>query len=240
MTRVPFAFIPSPIMTQPELREAFVDALGRLGDVARAAAETGIPRTSLYKARKAFPEFAHAWAAVLRHRPGGGGRETIGSPRADALWSMATRARFLDALASSGEVPHAAAAARKSPDAAYRLRRSDAGFAADWDRAMDRAIDGVEAGLFNRALKGVVKPVFYGGKSIGETREFSEAAAMFLLRSRRRDIYGAGKQAAPAPPGLPPPTREELLARLRAVLRPEPQRAVNNGEGGGADGEADG
>ena len=41
-----------------------------------------------------------------------------------------------------------------------------------------------------RATVGNERPVFYKGKIVGSVRERSDVLAMFLLKSRRREIYG--------------------------------------------------
>jgi len=61
----PGQFDPSPVMTDPLVRDAFVDALRMSGVVHVAAAKTGVPRASLYRARRAFPSFAAAWDRAL-------------------------------------------------------------------------------------------------------------------------------------------------------------------------------
>ena len=219
------AFAPSPILENAALRERFLDELGTCGEVSAAAATVGVPRTSLYRARRMLPDFAHGWAAVMRHRQPGGGRAP-GTAATDRSWPASVRARFLDSLARTGAVPGAAAAAGKTIDVAYRLRAADPAFARDWDAAIERAVDAVEAVLFDRALNGFTRTVVQAGKIVTDVHEYSDALAIFLLRARRSGVYGTGKAvAADAGPVTPPVTREDLLARINAMLARDPSRA---------------
>lgn len=121
-------------------------------------------------------------------------------------WTAKTRDRFLEALAELGQVRAAARVAGVSPQSAYRLRRRSPEFAVAWQEAMDQALDALEETLLDRAINGVEKPVFYGGKSCGSVRQYSDALAMFLLRARRPETYGRVFSPGPVPflPVLPP------------------------------------
>lgn len=169
--------------------------------------------------------------------------------RAAATWPLETRARFLEALAELGQVRAAARAVGVSPQSAYRLRRKSPAFARAWQDAMDQALDALEETLLDRAMNGVEKPVYYGGKSCGSVRQYSDALAMFLLRARRPETYGrsagvetvsssgsssgpySGPPAAPASapalapstaPSVPVPDPVMLIeARLKALARGE-------------------
>ena len=41
-----------------------------------------------------------------------------------------------------------------------------------------------------RAKDGNLRPVFQGGELVGHIREFSDTLGIFLLKSRRRHVYG--------------------------------------------------
>ncbi|RME68413.1 MAG: hypothetical protein D6782_01170, partial [Alphaproteobacteria bacterium] len=105
-------------------------------------------------------------------------------------WTPARQRRFLKALAQTANVSASAAAAGLSRSAVYRQRAGDAAFAEAWDEALNTALDALEEALMKRAIQGVDKPVFYGGKPCGSTRTYSDALAMFLLKSRRPEVYG--------------------------------------------------
>ena len=79
---------------------------------------------------------------------------------------------FLVALEQRPDVSQAAAAAGVSRSAAYRARQSDEDFAIKWHDAMNASLDKLEAALFTRGT------------------ETDTTAAIFLLKSHRRETYG--------------------------------------------------
>ncbi|RMD89771.1 MAG: hypothetical protein D6807_03020 [Alphaproteobacteria bacterium] len=104
-------------------------------------------------------------------------------------WTSRRRRLFLDALRASANVSAAARRAGMSRSAAYALRQSDASFRAQWDDALEEALDALEEELRRRALEGVEKPVFYGGKPCGTIRSYSDQLGMFLLKCRRPAVF---------------------------------------------------
>ena len=80
--------------------------------------------------------------------------------------------KFLDRLRKSGSVTAAARTARVTRQAAYDMRAKDPAFAAAWDDAIEQALDDVEEAVHRRA------------------KSKSDGLAMFLLRSRRPEVYG--------------------------------------------------
>lgn len=110
-------------------------------------------------------------------------------------WTAERRAQFLDMLRQTASVTKSAKSVRKAVSGAYALRQRDPDFAADWDAAMQQAMDMLEGILLERVVNGVEKPVFFGGKQCGTMREYSDRLAMFLLRARRPDRYGELNEA---------------------------------------------
>jgi|SRR5580693_4823086 hypothetical protein len=45
-----------------------------------------------------------------------------------------------------------------------------------------------------RAKDDVPEPVFYQGRVVGEGRRYSDLLAMFILKSKRRDVWGEKQQ----------------------------------------------
>ena len=112
--------------------------------------------------------------------------------------AAAKRKAFIAALTKSANVSRAAELAGVASSTVYRWRTEHDSFRLAWDDAINAALDALEAALIERAVKGVVKPIMYGGKQIGTTRAYSDNAAMFLLRARRPQIYGREAVSAPA------------------------------------------
>jgi len=132
---------------------------------------------------------------------------------------MARRAVFLDVLRSTANVSRAARAAGLPTSSLYRQRADSASFAAEWDAAINEAIDTVEEELIRRARDGVEKPVFYGGKQIGTMRIHSNDLLMFLAKARRPEIYnrGAAQAVQPVHEMTDEEANAELDRRLAAI-----------------------
>ena len=123
-------------------------------------------------------------------------------PRHDG-WTVERQEAFLKALACCGCITDAAAAVGMSRQSAHNLYNHPRaeGFRRAFDAALDSAIPlRVEAGAWERAVKGVPRPIFYKGEQIGEYRHFDERLTMFLLRFRRRHRFGPEADGLPRPP----------------------------------------
>src|SRR5687767_12423732 len=66
-------------------------------------------------------------------------------------WTDEAEAQFLDSLAASCNVTLSAQAAGFSKEAIYRRRRTDAGFAARWQAALEQGYARIEIALVRRA-----------------------------------------------------------------------------------------
>lgn len=104
--------------------------------------------------------------------------------------TLEKRRMFLQALEEDGNVSKAAKLIDISRRYAYELRERDPSFAKEWDEAVDIALDNLEGEIYRRAVKGVESDVFYKGDSCGTKTEYSDTLAMFILKSRRPQVYG--------------------------------------------------
>lgn len=100
-------------------------------------------------------------------------------------------AAFLDALAESGNVSKAAAAAGVTRTTVYALRNHpDApDFAEAWEDALEEASDLLELEARRRAVEGVEEPVFYQGLECGSVRKYSDTLLIFLLKAAKPEKY---------------------------------------------------
>lgn len=87
------------------------------------------------------------------------------------VFDLPMRVRFLDVLASCGEVSGAARHIGVSRETVYRARRRYADFAALWDAALVHARARAEGELATRAFQGVDVPVFHGGVHVATWRK---------------------------------------------------------------------
>jgi hypothetical protein len=100
--------------------------------------------------------------------------------------------RFLKALADTGNVTAAVAAAGTSRTRVYELRKTDIAFAAAWDEAEEIATDRLEDEARRRAIEGVAEPLVSAGKLVrgddGQpitVRRYSDNLLLALLKARR-------------------------------------------------------
>lgn len=136
---------------------------------------------------------------------------------------------FLDSLSKSPNVTKAAKAAQFTRQRMYQLRDEDPDFAAEWDSALQEAMDNAEGETYRRAVKGTLKPVFHKGEEVGKIREYSDTLLMFWLKAHRPEIYKetvrnemTGKNGEP----LPPPTAVNPVV----IYIPSNGRDIKNNE----------
>lgn len=102
------------------------------------------------------------------------------------LWQKA----FLSALAESGVLAHAAAAAGVDRVTVYRARQDDPTFDAACQDAIEEATDKLVQEARRRALEGVEEPVYQGGALVGTKRVYSDALMGKLLAAYRPQQFG--------------------------------------------------
>jgi len=96
---------------------------------------------------------------------------------------------FLEALSESCNVSKACDKAELGRSTAYDWRASDAGFAADWDRALEIGIGALEDEAHRRAFEGNDRPIVHLGKVTGTFKEYSDTLTIFLLKAHRPEKY---------------------------------------------------
>ena len=96
---------------------------------------------------------------------------------------------FCAALAETCNVGRACAAVGISRQTAYTWREADPDFALAWERAMKAGLLALEDEAHRRAFEGTDEPVFYKGDECGSVRKYSDTLAIFLLKTRRPDLY---------------------------------------------------
>jgi hypothetical protein len=94
-------------------------------------------------------------------------------------------AKFLEVLATTGNVSRAAELAGVPRRTAYDQRERDPEFAQKWDEALQVSYDAIEHAVRNRAVEGWEEPVFYQGEIVGYVRRYNDENARFLLKAKR-------------------------------------------------------
>lgn len=146
-------------------------------------------------------------------------------PRVDG-WTEEKQRRFIEALADTGLVSHAAKAVGMSRESANRLRRSPHGaaFARAWDAAQQHSGSALEDIAFERAIEGEERNIYNEyGEVVCTKRVVNDRLLTFLLSHLLPERYGkaargAGQKGEGRTDTPPPP--EALEASLRAM---EPQ-----------------
>jgi len=129
-------------------------------------------------------------------------------------WTPEVRKLFLAHLAESANVRAAALEVGLGYQGAYRLRRSDAGFARAWQAAVDEGFDQLEMELLRRALFGTERTTIRrddSGQIVSETvvRHYPDAHALRLF-SMHVTLQQA-RAAAAAPIAVAP---QDITPRL--------------------------
>ena len=96
---------------------------------------------------------------------------------------------FFENLSKSPNVSKAAKAAGYTRQWVYHLRNEDPEFAKLWDDALAQSLDTAEGEMYRRAVRGVVKKVFYQGTHIDTVKEYSDTLLIFLLKAHKPEVY---------------------------------------------------
>ena len=97
---------------------------------------------------------------------------------------------FLKTLAKTGRIGYSARAAGYSCSTYLaRVRRLDPDFSAQWDEALDTAMDVLEDAAHERAVDGVEEPVFHKGEIVGHKLRYSDGLLTTLLKANKPDKY---------------------------------------------------
>lgn len=128
--------------------------------------------------------------------------------------------RFLDALRELGIVSRAAQRVGVSASAVHALRNRSAEFDEAFTESLEYAIDGLEAEAHRRARDGVEEAVYYQGEIVGWKRTYSDGLLQFILKGRRREVFGDKQEitgADGAPITIDSTTRATRIAQLMAI-----------------------
>lgn len=96
---------------------------------------------------------------------------------------------FLGALSDGASITRAAETAGIGRRTAFDHRHRDEGFALAWHEAAEAGADRLEDEARRRAAEGTLKPVYQGGKLVGEIREYSDTLLIFLLKGKRPEVF---------------------------------------------------
>jgi hypothetical protein len=136
------------------------------------------------------------------------------------------RQTFLDALAKSGVIADACAAASVSRRQVYEWRK-DEQFEHAYKEACEEAADGLESEARRRAVEGVTRKRYNkDGDIISEEMVYSDTLLLALLKARKpNDFAERSKTEISNPDGsLKPDSPVEAGARIAALLEEAKRR----------------
>jgi hypothetical protein len=107
-------------------------------------------------------------------------------------WTPERQRAFIEALAQTGSVKHAAERINMAKEGAYQLRLAPGSesFRAAWNAALDFGVQSLVDIAIDRAKEGVPVPVFYKGNQVGERRWYNDRLLMFILKHHMPNKYG--------------------------------------------------
>jgi hypothetical protein len=109
--------------------------------------------------------------------------------RAAATPESDQKARYLETLGRVGTLTAGCRAAKCSPHTVYKWRDEDPEFVAQETEIRSAFADSLEEEAFRRAYTGVVKPIYQGGKLVGDVTEYDTTLLVLLLKAVRPEKY---------------------------------------------------
>ncbi len=130
-------------------------------------------------------------------------------------WTPERQRGFIEALADTGSVKHAAHAVNMTAVGAYYLRRQPEAddFRKAWEAALALGVQRLEDVAMDRALHGIDVPVYHFGAVVGSRKVYNDRLLMFLLRNRAAKRFKASARHDA-------PTRAEI-AKLKKQWQAE-------------------
>lgn len=145
--------------------------------------------------------------------------------------------RFLAALAKHGQVTAACKAGGVTRGGAYYRRKQDGDFAARWAEAEEIFADSLRAEIIRRAVTGVRKPVFRGGKLVAHVSQYSDRLLELAAKARLPEYRG---KAEPPASDLGREAGESARERIAGRLARAAQRLRTDEDPSGSDGSGAG
>ena len=99
------------------------------------------------------------------------------------------RPKFLAALRETGLVKDACKVAAVGRSTAYEERQRNEDFALAWHEVETETTEAMEREAVRRAHEGWEEPVYQRGECVGHVRKFSDTLLIFMLKSRRPEVY---------------------------------------------------
>ena len=133
-------------------------------------------------------------------------------------------AHFFRLLAASGSVSYAAKRSGLSRTALYYHRKTNPAFGKRWADALELGVAKVRDEVSRRAVVGIKKPVFQGGRVVGKVKVYdnrllwccSRRTSARPMATSVRSARAARRSTSPVA-SMPPPTRRQVRGRAARV-----------------------
>lgn len=97
--------------------------------------------------------------------------------------------RLLEIYAKTGIVSHSCKLAGVGRKTFYEWLQNDPVFAEQAKHSEDEATERLEKEALRRGVEGILEPVYYAGKKVGNIRRYSDALLIFTLKARNPKKY---------------------------------------------------
>lgn len=136
-----------------------------------------------------------------------------GGGKGRTIRTVKARAAFIAAIRETCNIAEACRRAGIGRSSVYEWRDDDESFAAEWDEAVDDAIDSLEAEAWRRGVQGVDMPVTHKGEITDWYRGYSDRMLEVLLKGHRPEKYRERFSGEISGPGGGP-----LVTRIERVI----------------------
>ena len=99
------------------------------------------------------------------------------------------KAKFLRLYAVNGNLTTSARLTPVARSTVWLWTEMDEAFSQAYHRAKSEHLEVVEAEIYRRAVRGVIKPIYQGGKLVGRVREFLDILLIFYAKALGPEKY---------------------------------------------------
>lgn len=147
--------------------------------------------------------------------------------RAKRDWSKEKAAKFLKVLGETCNVSEACRRSGVPMTVAYRRRKMDAQFRADWNETLAGAYSRLELVLLDRAFNGTEKVITRKDGSVERMLEYSNQLGLQLLKMHRETVIEADSEL---PTEDVDEIRERLVRKLQRLKKRDEQQEAERAE----------
>lgn len=216
-------------MASDKRRTSSGDGGSRSGEVSRS----GATRRKNKHAREREPRKLNALALAAMRTLSQAERDALPEPmrkkleayeaknaKRFALRTQREKAKFLRHFAENGNISAACRELNIGRRTVYNWLGDDEEFRQLYEDAIETSTDVLEEEAWRRAVHGVSRPVFQGGKKVGSEQQYSDMLMALLLKGRRPAVYRERLEHS-GPGGEPLPPAVQMSAASVTIYVPD-------------------